>query len=225
MEAKASMIMGLAKHSAGRHVEALHHSRQAGLLYRHCDDTLGQAEAAVVLGKCQHGLWRYREASASLLYALTHARLSRDRTRQSHILSILSQVLADMGHYPKEALEHAEEALALSRMDQDATDSCASALGAICVAYAGMGKHEQAAQHAQDQLALCSRQQHVHGKERALWNLGRAQLALGRAEEGEHTFLVQRETAVLLGDIACEASALQGLRYNNFLKQMNIHQK
>ena len=209
MEAKASLVMAWAKHSAGRHVEARHHASQAGRMYEHLNDVGGQADAAFMLGKCQHGLWQYREASESLLYALTHARFTRNRKRQSEILQVLSKVFAD--DHPKEALEHAQEALALSAQEEKVAATSASALGALSVAYSSKGEHMSAAQSAQQQLHMCTSEEHMQGKERALSNLGHAQLALGLADEAERTFSLQREAAVWLGDMPGEASALQGL--------------
>lgn len=206
-EAKASLIMGWAKHVAGRHVEARHHAFQAGLLYKSCNDDKGQAETAVLLGQCNHALWRYREASEALLYALAHARLTRDRKRQSEILVLLSQVLAH--NQPREALEHAQEAFALSEQTEETTS--ASALGAMCVAYGKMGQHVEAAQRAKQQRDACVANADVKGKKSALCNLGEAQLALGLADEAEETFKQQREAAVLLADMVGEARALQGL--------------
>ena len=212
-EAKASLLMGSAKHAAGRHVEARHHAFQAGLLYQSCNDDEGQAETAVLLGQCNHALWRYREASEALLYALTHARLTRNRKMQSEILVLLSQVLADTRNHPEEALQHAEEAFALSDKPQEMSrcTSSASALGAMCVAHGKMGEHMEAVQCAKQQRDACVSNADVRGKERALCNLGKAQLALGLADEAEQTFQQQREAAVWLGDMASEACALQGL--------------
>ena len=208
VEAEASMIIGSAKHAAGRHVEAQHHAPQAGCLFRHCADEVHCADAAVLLGKCQHRLWRYRKACKTLLYALTHARFARDSKRQSEILSSLSHVLADIGH-TSQAIEHAEEALALSQGNADLLRE--NALGALSVAHARRGDHHEAARYAEEMLQMCVRNEHVQKKERALWSLGKAQLALGLADVAERTFLQQREAALWLGDMAGEASALKGL--------------
>jgi tetratricopeptide (TPR) repeat protein len=209
IEAKASLVMGSAMYAAGRHVEAQQHAHQAGCLFRNCADELRSAEAALLLGKCQHRLGRYRKACKNLLHALTNARFTRDCKRQSEILSVLGQVLADMGH-TSEALEHAEEALALSQT-ANVDQHIQGALGAISLAHARRGDHGKAARYAEEMLQMCVNNEHAQKKERALWCLGTAQLALGLADAAERTFLQQREVALWLGDMAGEASALKGL--------------
>lgn len=214
IEARASMLMGWAKLCAGRYVEARHHARQAGLIFLQSGDEspvckCGQVDTAVVLGECNHRLWRYHEASESLLFALTKARQMSDRRRQCEILAKLSKVLADMGK-SQSASEHAHEALMLSQDDCQA----ANAIGAKSFVFAQMGEHEVAATHAREQLAASSRgvsYEHTKGKERALFSLGMAQLALDLPDEAEKTFLLQQEAAVWLGDMTGEADALQGL--------------
>jgi len=209
VEAKASLIMGRSKCRAGRFVEARHHARQAGLLSLHCHDQCGQIDAAVVLGQCNHGLYRYTEATRSFLFALHGARQMADRMRQVDILAKLSQVLAEMGH-THSAIEHAQQAVALSEEE----GQLASANVAIAAVFARAGDHEQASSKAQEHLDLCVRSSsYEHNKLRvdALGIKGWALLALKHPTEGEDTFLQQQKAAVWLGDVAGEASALQGL--------------
>lgn len=214
VEARASMMMGCAKFCAGRIVEARHHAQQAGVLYLHSGDEsalckCGQVDAAVTLGECNHRLWRYRESSEALLFALTKARQMADCRRQCDILAKLSQVLSEMGH-SQSARQHAQEALKLSQ-DEDQT---VRALGANVLVLLQTGEPRSAAQHAQAQLEVCVRggsYEHHKGKERALFSLGMAQLAMGLPNDAENTFLRQQEAAVWLGDMVGEADALMGL--------------
>ena len=210
LEAKASLCIASAKHAAGRYVEARHLACQAGALFKHCDDADGQMEAACALGVCQFGLWRFREASQSLLHALTLARRDNKYKFQVKVLILLSRVLADLGHQ-REALEHAHAALTLSKETQEASSMTTSALEAVATAHLRAGDHDKAAQCAEELLDKCESTNDLSGKQTALRQVGEAQLALGNVHDAEHLFLRQRDTALSLGDMAGAALALQGI--------------
>ena len=208
-EALLSVTLARAKHAMGRHVEALHLAHQAAVLFRHCEDGVGQAEAAMILGHCQARMWRPREAGESLAHALALYRaLSFDVKPQIEILGLLGNVLAEMG-LRKEAMQHAEEALALSESADDKTLS-ALALKALAEVHARVGDHSQSAQIAH-KLQKCVTEGDMLEKFRALKLLGQAQLASGAIEEAEQTFMQQRDAALSFGNMAGAADALQNL--------------